>query len=88
MLLSRAPTSISHVLHIPYVCTRMLQTNLAKSEIVAFAKQAAQEWSNTMACEPCLSLAREAQEWLDKVATLEEDRVDETPATPLRAIDD
>ena len=66
----------------------MLQTNLSKTEIVAFAKQATQEWSSMMACEPCLSLGKEAQEWLDKVATLDEDRLDDAPATPLRAIED
>ena len=41
-----------------------------------------------MGCEPCLSLAKEAQAWLDKVATLEEDRLGGAPATPLRAIED
>ena len=47
VLLTRTAASISHVLHIPYVCTRMLQTATFKAEIVAFAKQATQEWSST-----------------------------------------
>ena len=88
VLLTPSATSISHALHIPYVCTRMLQTAASKDEIVAFAKQATQDWRNTMGREPCLSLAKEAQEWLGKVATLEEECLDGAPATPLRAIED
>ena len=88
VLLTRTGTAISHVLHVPYVCTRMLQTNAVKHDIVAFAKQATQEWSDTMACEPCLSLGKETLQWLDKVDTLEVDRYDPAPTTPVRAIED
>ena len=88
VLLTRTATSISHVLHIPYVCTRMLQTATFKAEIVAFAKQATQEWSSTMGRKPCLSLAKEAQERLGKVTTLEDEHVDAAPVTPLSAIED
>ena len=43
VLLSRTAMYISHVLHVPYVCTRMLQAAACKDEIVAFAKLATQE---------------------------------------------
>ena len=88
MLLTRTATSLIHVARIPYVCSRKLQTEACKGEIVAFAKQATQDWSKTMGREPSLSLAQEAQEWLDKVATLEDERVDVAPVTPLSAIED
>ena len=41
-----------------------------------------------MGRKPCLSLAKEAQERLGKVATLEDEHVDAAPVTPLRAIED
>ena len=55
--------------------------------IVAFAKVAAQEWSDATGCEPCVSLAKEAQLWLTKVATLEDDSQDYAPVTPRAILD-
>ena len=65
----------------------MLQAAACKDEIVAFTKQATQDWGDSMAREPCLSLAKEAQEWLDKVATLDDELPRPAPVTP-RAIAD
>ena len=55
--------------------------------IVAFAKVATQEWSDAMGREPCVSLAKEAQLWLSKVATLEDDIQDYAPVTPRAILD-
>ena len=49
----------SHVLHIPYI------------DIVNFARRASHDWGEIMGQEPCLSLAKEAEHWFDKVSTLE-----------------
>ena len=78
--------SVSHALHIPYVSTRMLQASACKNNIITFAKQAMQEWGRSMG-EPCLSLAKEADDWLNKVATLDDDIVEPSRVT-LIAIED
>jgi hypothetical protein len=49
----------------------MVQDATNKEDIVAFAKQAVVEWANTMSNEACLTLAKEAKTWLEKVATPE-----------------
>ena len=54
VLLTRTATTISHVLHIPYACTRMLQAAASKKDILVFAKQATADWSSSMGCEPSL----------------------------------
>jgi hypothetical protein len=40
-----------------------------------------------MNCEPCFSLAKDEQEWLEKVGTLEGTYANETPVA-LQAIED
>ena len=65
----------------------MLQAAACKDEIVACAKLATQEWSDAMGREPCVSLAKEAQLWLTKVATLEDDSQDYAPVTSRAMLD-
>ena len=48
---------------------------------------ATQEWSDAMGREPCVPLAKEAQLWLPKVATLEDDSQDYAPVTPRAILD-
>ena len=79
VLVTRTQMQYSHVLHMPSVSTRMLQENQSNNDIITFAKQAMHEWGSGMG-EPCLSLAKEANEWLSQAATLE----DEVP--PLAAV--
>ena len=54
---------------------------------VAFAKQAVVEWANTMSNEACLTLAKEAKTWLEKVATPEIKRA-QSPTVEQMAIED
>jgi hypothetical protein len=42
-----------------------------KVDIVNFARRANHEWGEIMGQEPCLSLAKEAEHWLDNASTLE-----------------
>ena len=86
ILVTRTQMQYSHVLHIPYVSTRMLQENQSKNDIIIFAKQAMHEWGSGMG-EPCLSLAKEANEWLSQAATLE-DEVPPPAAVTAMAVDD
>ena len=65
----------------------MLQAAASKDEIMSFGKHAAQDWSDAMACEPCLSLAKELREWLDKAGTRDKESQTSAPITP-RAIED
>ena len=62
---------MSHALHIPYVSARMLHASAMKDDIVEFAKEATHEWGAIMACELCLSMAKEAQAWLDDMGTMD-----------------
>ncbi|WP_353239605.1 hypothetical protein [Limnohabitans sp.] len=87
ILLTRTPNDESHVLHVPYVCARMVQEAAKKDDIVAFAKQAVVEWANTMSNEACLTLAKEAKTWLEKVATPEIKRA-QSPTVEQMAIED
>ena len=57
------------------------------NDILNFAKRANQEWGEIMGQEPCVSLATEAQTWLDKVATLEDVTKTVVPVSP-RAMED
>ena len=86
VLLTRTQVHYSHALHIPCVSARMLQASACKHNIITIAKQAMQECGRSMG-EPCLSLAKEAGDWLNKVATLEDDIV-ETSRVTLMAIED
>ena len=86
MLVTRTQMQYSRVLHIPYLPTLMLQENQSKKDIITFAKQAMHEWGSGMG-EPCLSLAKEANEWLIQVATLE-DEVPSPAAVTAMAIED
>ena len=61
----------SHVLHIPYISTRMLCSSSLKVDIVNFARRANQHWGNIMGQESCASLAKEAEHWFDEVSTVE-----------------
>ena len=72
LLLSRTITSHSHALHISYVNARMLLASPVKDEIIAFARNATREWSVHMNVPHCLATAKEADTWLDKVATNED----------------
>jgi hypothetical protein len=54
----------------------------ARTRFVAYAKQAAQDWSDAMGRKPCMSLAKEAREWFNNVATLEDECPDFAPVTP------
>jgi hypothetical protein len=56
-------------------------------EILNFAKRANREWGDIMAQEPCVSLANEAEHWLDKVSTVEYVAASPTLDTPM-AIED
>jgi hypothetical protein len=69
--LTRTAKYESHVPHVPSVCARMVKEAANKDDIVAFAKQVAVEWANTMSNEACLTLAKEAKTWLEKVVTPE-----------------
>ena len=65
----------------------MLCGALYKEYIVAYARRANQEWAELMQTEPCISMAMEAQTWLDKVITFEDVPSKSMPITP-RAIED
>ena len=86
ILVTRTQVQYSHVFHIPYVSTRMLQESQSKNYMIIFAKQAMHGWGSGMG-EPCLSLAKEANEWLSQVATLE-DEVSPPAAVTSMAIAD
>ena len=45
------------------------------------------EWANTMSNEACLTLAKEAKTWLEKVATAEIKRA-QSPTVEQMAIED
>ena len=87
ILLTRTPNDESHVLHVPYVCARMVQDATKKDDIVAFAKQAVVEWANTMSNEARLTLAKEAKTWLEEVATPAIKRA-QSPTVEQMAIED
>ena len=87
ILVTREQLSHSHALHIPYINTRMLCSSLLKVEILNFAKRANREWGDIMAQEPCVSLANEAEHWLDKVSTVEYVAASPMHDTPM-AIED
>ena len=61
----------SHVLHIPHINTRMLCSSSLKVDIVNFARRANHDWGDIMGQEPCVSLAKDAEHWLDNVSTVE-----------------
>ena len=44
VLLTRTQTELSHVLHVSYVCSRMIHAFPMKEYIVDFANRATQEW--------------------------------------------
>ena len=69
VLLTRTNLSVSHVLHIPYVCTRMLRAAHRCDDILDYAMQAAHDWASHMGMEPCVSLAKESVAWLAKFGT-------------------
>jgi hypothetical protein len=75
--------SVSHVLHIPYVCTRTLRAAHRSEEIVEYAMQAAHDWASNMGVEPCVSLAKEVLAWLAKFGTSVAGTPECAPATPL-----
>jgi hypothetical protein len=54
VLLTRTQTELSHVLHVPYVCSRMIHASPMQEYIVEFANRATQEWGTLMGCDPCL----------------------------------
>ena len=85
--MTREQLSHSHALHIPYINTRMLCSSLLKVEILNFAKRANREWGEIMVQEPRVSLANEAEHWLDKVSTVEYVAASPTLDTPM-AIED
>ena len=83
VLLTRTNLSVSHVLHIPYVCTRMLRAAHRSEEIVEYAMQAAHDWASNMGVEPCVSLAKEVVAWLAKFGTSDAGTPECAPATPM-----
>ena len=62
-------TELSHALHVPYVCLRMILASPMKDFIVDFAKRATHEWGTQMGSDPCLSMSREALAWLENLDT-------------------
>jgi len=70
VLLTRTLMDLSHALHVPYVCSRMIHDCPMKQQIVEFAKRATQEWGTLMGCNPCLSMSREALAWLSSLTPL------------------
>ena len=69
VLLTWTQTELSHVLHVPYVCSRMILASPMKDFTVDFAKRATHEWGTQMGSDPCLSMSREAVAWLDNLDT-------------------
>ena len=63
-----------------------LLSHAMKDHIVAFAKDAAREWGTNMAYEPCLSMAKEAQAWLDDMGAMDTSELQPSSVTP-RAIE-
>jgi hypothetical protein len=49
----------------------MICPSSLKVDIVNFAGRANHEWGEIMGQEPCVSLGKEAEHWLDKVSTVE-----------------
>ena len=89
ILLTRSQMDVSHALHIPYVSARMLHASAMKDAIVEFAKEATHEWGAIMACEPCLSMAKEALAWLDDMGTMDTSELQVQPSSDTpRAIED
>ena len=64
----------------------MLQESQSKTDISTFAKQAMHEWGSGMG-EPCLSLAKEADEWMNQVATLEDEVAPPAAVTAMALAD-
>ena len=83
VLLTRTNLSVSHVLHIPYVCTRMLRAAHRCDDILDYAMQAAHDWASHMGMEPCVSLAKEYVAWLAKFGTSVSGTPECAPATPM-----
>ena len=74
---------------LPYVSARMLHAPAMKDAIVEFAKEATHEWGAIMACEPCLSMAKEALAWLDDMGTMDTSELQVQPSSDTpRAIED
>ena len=65
----------------------MLLASPFKGEIIACAKNARREWSVLMHLPLCLATAKEADTWLDKVAT-NEDEAPSAFALAVPAIED
>jgi len=81
--LTRTSLSVSHVLHIPYVCTRMLRAAHGCADILDYAMQAAHDWASHMGMEPCVSLAKESVAWLAMFGTSVSGTPECALATPL-----
>ena len=78
----------SHVFHIPYINTRMLCSSSLNVDIVNFARRANHDWGDIMGQEPRVSLAKEAEHWLDKVSTVEYVAVSPMLDTPMATEDE
>ena len=87
VLLTRTQTELSHILHVPYVCSRMILSSATKDETLEFAKRATQEWGTFMQSDVCMSMSREAVAWLDNLDTTETTDHGDCQIT-LKAIED
>ena len=83
VLLTRTNLSVSHVLHIPYVCTRMLRASRRSEEILQYATQAAHDSATHMGVHLYVSFAKECVAWLAKFSTSEAGTPDCAPATAM-----
>ena len=87
ILVARELLAHSHVLHLPYINTRMLFSSSLTVDIDNFARRGNHDWGKIMEQEPRVSLANEAEHWLDKVSTVEYVAASPTLDTPM-AIED
>ena len=72
-----------HVLHIPFVQTRMLRASRRSEQILQYAMQAAHDSATHMGVHLYVSFAKECVAWLAKFSTSDAGTPDCAPATAM-----
>ena len=72
-----------HVLHIPFVQTRMLRASRRSEQIIQYAMQAAHDSATHMGVHLYVSFAKECVAWLAKFSTSDAGTPDCAPATAM-----
>ena len=72
-----------HVLHIPFVQTRILRASRRSEQILQYAMQAAHDSATNMGLRLYVSFAKEFVAWLAKFGTSDAGTPDCAPATAL-----